>query len=63
MFIQFFKNEKNYTKNSKKNNINYKEVKQLYNSLEKYRQFHPDFNLKIVMFKLYPNLNWNELTN
>lgn len=41
--------------------VHFDEILKFYIILLKYKNLHPFFNLKGVMFKLYPNLNWEQI--
>lgn len=40
--------------------VNFGEVSEFYNMLVKYKNSHPHFNIKYVVLKVYPNLNWKQ---
>lgn len=53
--------KKSYKKNVENNSIEFEEISKFYNMLVKYKKLHPCFNLRKVMLKLYPNLNWKQI--
>ncbi len=41
--------------------IDYNEISQFYLMLLRYKKNHPNFNLKKIILKLYPQVDWNLL--
>ena len=49
-----------------KSSINYNNFDELimfYKMLLKYKKHHPDFNLELVLFKLYPEFDYYQFRN
>lgn len=51
--------KKKFTKDIK--SINYVELNKFYLMLLKYKQNNPNFKIKKVFNKLYPNLDWSKI--
>lgn len=53
-----------YEKKGKKSTqyiaIDFEEIIKFYYVLVKYRNRHPCFDLKRIILKLYPNINWDD---
>lgn len=53
---------KKHKKKIKINSADFDEIRKFYTVLLKYKKRHPYFNIKFVMLKVYPNLDWKQFS-